>query len=886
LKERPGKRVRELETGVAMERHLRRAWRLVGAAPALLWGAVLALLGLAFLWRARGEISAIGDALRTAHLRWLIALLVVAALCQALNGLKLRMLLRRLGCDVPYPDVMSAQLQRTVILTVVPAGSAPAAVLFARRLGRFGVTAPIMVMALLLVSVLGHASFITVLIPAVLWISLTGSVSTTVMIAAILLTVVVLVGGWAGLGIMRHRAVPAWAQRRLPHRVQAAIAEALETPVPPRALVAPYAAAVMVDLLGIGMVWMALQALDAPSSLRIAVSGYVIGTHFLMIAPIFQGIGIVEITMALALERAGVARADAFAATLLYRVGEVWTPLAVGVAIQIRAQEQLRRLPRNLPALMTGATGLLSVLSVMAPQIPARFNRIEDYAFFDLRDASRTFSLVAGALLLALSLALVRRRQVAWWSATGLLGFLVISHLFKRHDQIVAVIAAVNLVVLLITRRRFRVRSDVPTMRRGVALFAGSLVFALAYGTLGFWLLDRREFNIDFSIGRSLKETLYLFFSLGGTDLDPRTRYADWFLDSVSVVGVISLFGAVVSLLRPVVWRRRTLPHERAEAEALIAQYGRSALDEFKVWPDKLFFFGSDRQSVISYGVRGAVAVALGDPVAANEASFQRIVTEFLDFCDANAWRAAFHQVGPEHVPEYRTAGLVSLKIGEDAIVDLTGWSLSGNAMKPLRGALNRIQRAGNTICFHAPPLPDDLLAQLREVSSEWLRLPGRRERGFTLGQWDDAYIRRSPVFTATTSSGRIVAFINLVRDGVPDEGTFDLMRHRPDAPNGAMDALLVRLAEHLRDQGCTRLSLGMVPFADVGTDEEDPVLERALRLLVERMERFFSYRGLRLYKEKFHPIWEPRYLVYQSGVALPQIVLAIIQLTERESLD
>ena len=277
--------------------------------------------------------------------------------------------------------------------------------------------------------------------------------------------------------------------------------------------------------------------------------------------------------------------------------------------------------------------------------------------------------------------------------------------------------------------------------------------------------------------------------------------------------------------------------------------------------------------------------MALGDPVTVNEASFQRIVAEFLDFCDANAWRAAFHQVGPEHLLDYRAAGLVSLKIGEDAIVDLTHWSLSGHAMKPLR-ARDSVGWSGRilSICFHAPPLPDDLVAELREVSDEWLSLPGRRERGFTLGQWNDAYIRRSPVFTATSSTGRIVAFINVVRDGVPGEGTFDLMRHRPDAPNGAMDALLVRLAEHLHDQGRTRMSLGMVPFADVGTGEEDPVLERALRLLVERMERFFSYRGLRLYKEKFHPTWEPRYLVYQSGVALPQIVLAIIQLTERES--
>ena len=97
---------------------------------------------------------------------------------------------------------------------------------------------------------------------------------------------------------------------------------------------------------------------------------------------------------------------------MLYRVGEVWTPLAVGIAVQIRAQERLRRLPRNLPAILTGATGVLSVLSVMAPTIPRRFNRVEDYAFLDPHDVSRTFSLVAGAVLIALSLALIRRR---WW---------------------------------------------------------------------------------------------------------------------------------------------------------------------------------------------------------------------------------------------------------------------------------------------------------------------------------------------------------------------------------------------------------------------------------------------------------------------------------------
>ena len=253
---------------------------------------------------------------------------------------------------MPYPEVVSAQLQRQVILTVVPVGSAPSAVLFARRFARYGVTTPIMLMALILFSLLGHGSFIAVLVPVFGWLAITGSLSTTVLIAAVALVVAVLVVSGVGLTTLQRGSIPLWAQRRLPHRVTGFIDEALATGVPAQGLAAPFAIAISVDLLGIAMLWTALRSLGAPSSLEIAAGGYVIGTLFLMIAPLFQGIGIVEITMALALERLGVPTAEAFGATLLYRLGEVWVPLAVGIAIQIRAQEHLRRLPRNLPALI------------------------------------------------------------------------------------------------------------------------------------------------------------------------------------------------------------------------------------------------------------------------------------------------------------------------------------------------------------------------------------------------------------------------------------------------------------------------------------------------------------------------------------------------------
>jgi uncharacterized membrane protein YbhN (UPF0104 family) len=168
-----------------MEQFLRRVWRLIGAAPTLLWGSALVLLSGIFIWRARSELSNIGAELRTAKLQWLIALFLLAILTQALNGLKLQLLMRRLGCRVPYPEVTSAQLQRQMILTVVPVGSAPSAVLFARRFSRFGATTPIMLTALMLFSLLGHASFVAVMIPVFGWLAIGGSLSTTVLIAGV-----------------------------------------------------------------------------------------------------------------------------------------------------------------------------------------------------------------------------------------------------------------------------------------------------------------------------------------------------------------------------------------------------------------------------------------------------------------------------------------------------------------------------------------------------------------------------------------------------------------------------------------------------------------------------------------------------------------------------
>jgi len=44
--------------------------------------------------------------------------------------------------------------------------------------------------------------------------------------------------------------------------------------------------------------------------------------------------------------------------------------------------------------------------------------------------------------------------------------------------------------------------------------------------------------------------------------------------------------------------------------------------------------------------------------------------------------------------------------------------------------------------------------------------------------------------------------------------------------------------------------------------------------------DAFYNFEGLRAYKEKFHPVWEARYLAYPGGLALPVVLADITALS------
>jgi phosphatidylglycerol lysyltransferase len=168
-------------------------------------------------------------------------------------------------------------------------------------------------------------------------------------------------------------------------------------------------------------------------------------------------------------------------------------------------------------------------------------------------------------------------------------------------------------------------------------------------------------------------------------------------------------------------------------------------------------------------------------------------------------------------------------------------------------------------------------------VSDVWLSTVKGSEKRFSLGWFDDDYLRACDVMVVRTPHGAIVAFANIVSEYQASEATIDLMRHRPEAPNGVMDFLFVRLIEWSRDSGFETFNMGLSPLAGLGVDPEHGVTEKLLALVYENGSALYGFRGLHDYKDKFHPTWEPRYLVYPDAASLPAVFAAVVRVNSGE---
>jgi phosphatidylglycerol lysyltransferase len=531
-------------------------------------------------------------------------------------------------------------------------------------------------------------------------------------------------------------------------------------------------------------------------------------------------------------------------------------------------------------SLATLGSGLLNLFSLIGPGLPGRLRALHEFFPMGFLHISRFLTLIIGFTLIVSSINIYKRKRRAYHIVLLLLSLSIIFHLTKGLDYEEATLSLIFMILLVSARSTFTVRSSIPDPSSwGIRLILAVLA-AFTYGVVGFWFLDSKEFGINFTLGDSVNTTFHYLILIGDPELIPRTRYARWFLDSLYMISIMAIVYSIFSVFRPVIYKYRTLPRERLLAGGIAEKYGSDSQDYFKLWADKSFFFSPSKNSFIAYRVSSNFAVALADPVGPAE-EIEETIRSFMDFCRENDWRVAFHQALPHYLPVFRKLGFRKLKIGDDAIVDLKCFSISGNKMKDIRNTINRIEKSGIRVKMFEPPVDDKTMHELKEVSDEWLRIPGRRERGFTLGMFDPHYIKSTAVLAAEGADGGILAFVNIIPSFRAGEATIDLMRRREESPNGIIDYLIVKLLESLKNKGYERFNLGMAPMSGLRENDEASIEEKTIYYFSKRMNFLFSFAGLRLHKSKFATYWEPRYTIYRNTLELPKLAIAIGNLTE-----
>lgn len=341
---------------------VRRSRAVLSRYGVFIWLALLLLLAIGFVSRQQDEIRQLGAALAAADQRWLAGIVAVQLVAIALSGLTYQVILRRLGHRICLRHLVDLHLQRHVVGTLTPVGGPASIYVLIRNLGRRGVSTEDAVLTTTLRSATGYASFVLLLIPTFLFhrptgIALIGAAILIGMLVVFALVVFLL------LHQTRHAHAPGRLQRRLPARAVAFVDHAREYGIRLPDLAWPFGVGLAQNLVNAATLFVALRAMHQDVSPVVVLVGFTAGTMFSLVAPVFQGIGLVEVSMAVALQQMGVPVPAAIGAALLFRLGDLWLPLILGLAAQAGRQEVVQSAASHLPQVAAAALGLGALIA-------------------------------------------------------------------------------------------------------------------------------------------------------------------------------------------------------------------------------------------------------------------------------------------------------------------------------------------------------------------------------------------------------------------------------------------------------------------------------------------------------------------------------------------
>jgi phosphatidylglycerol lysyltransferase len=490
------------------------------------------------------------------------------------------------------------------------------------------------------------------------------------------------------------------------------------------------------------------------------------------------------------------------------------------------------------------------------PSEPVRFMRLIQITPVILIETAHFLSSILGLALVLLAFGLRARLDAAWAATIGVLLLAATLALLKgfNWEETAALVALA--VVLAPFHGAFPRKSALTRMEITPGWLVSAASVLIGVGLLGLWTFEHSDYAdrpwwrvmADADAARAMR-------AWGGAAL------------GLFAIGVWRLF---VSAATPPVVGEADPEFERVRAilaKAEVAEPGSN----LALLGDKRFLFSASGDSFLMFGVRGRTWLALGAPVGRRDERLE-LMWRFRELADSHAARPGFYGLAADDLPEIVELGFSIQKVGESAAVPLDTFSIEGRKRGNLRRAWRKAAEEGATFEILEGEALAGVMPTLQAISDEWLAHHAGGEKGFTMGAFAPGYIAEFPV-AVVREFGRPVAFATLWTTAGRSSFSMDLMRYADAAPKNIMDYLFVELIAWGRAQGYEAFEFGMAPLSGLEDRPLAPIMSRVGNLLFERGEEIYNFQGVRRYKGKYDPLWQPRYIAGPHKWLVPMLM-------------
>lgn len=288
----------------------------------------------------------------------------------------------------------------------------------------------------------------------------------------------------------------------------------------------------------------------------------------------------------------------------------------------------------------------------------------------------------------------------------------------------------------------------------------------------------------------------------------------------------------------------------------------------------------------IYYKVQGSVFLALGNPEMSMPDREQAMIGQFISHAHKHGAIVSWVQIHPRFLPFARSEHMIALYSGAEAVLDMDKFDLASPAYKDIRYAVKKIAKDGIDITIkHFHEVTDDEMEEMHFLIRQWFRAKGTYGTAFTMSHFpiDRMHVPGRVLF-ARDKEGTLLGILTFLPYHIPDVSySMDFIVKAEKVPSAFNDGMVGHILQYFKTEGVKKVSLSLTPVVDPHAPHLS--LSKKIQRLYFTIHLKYQFWGLYNFKQKFHPEWEPRYLLIEDIEHMPQVFLALQSSIFKKSL-